>query len=67
LDGSHFTAGGGPVDSMLARFSYLSAGVTKERYLGIRIPTATLQPSYAGQATEFANRLADRPLVVNTA
>ncbi|MDM0109429.1 hypothetical protein QTH97_31200 [Variovorax sp. J22R24] len=59
VDGSHFTAGGGPVDSMLALFSYLSTGVTKERYLGIKIPPATLQPSYVEQSREFANRLAD--------
>lgn len=59
VDGSHFTAGGGPVDSMLALFSYLSTGVTKERYLGIKIPPATLQPSYVAQSQAFANRLAD--------
>ncbi|MDM0071818.1 hypothetical protein [Variovorax sp. J31P207] len=60
LDGSHFTAGGGPVDSMLALLSYLSTGVTKERYLGFRIPPATLQPSYVDQSRAFADRLADR-------
>jgi menaquinone-dependent protoporphyrinogen IX oxidase len=60
VDGSHFTAGGGPVDSMLALFSYLSTGVTKERYLGMKIPPATLQPSYVEQSQEFARRLVDR-------
>jgi menaquinone-dependent protoporphyrinogen IX oxidase len=59
VDGSHFTAGGGPVNSMLALFSYLSTGVTKESYLGIKIPPATLQPSYVAQSQAFANRLAD--------
>jgi menaquinone-dependent protoporphyrinogen IX oxidase len=59
VDGCHFTAGGGPVDSMLALCSYLSTGVTKERYLGIKIPPATLQCSYVGQSQAFANRLAD--------
>jgi menaquinone-dependent protoporphyrinogen IX oxidase len=60
VDGSHFTAGGGPVDSMLALFSFLSTGVTKDRYLGIKIPPATLPPSYVGQAQAFANGLVDR-------
>jgi hypothetical protein len=59
VDGSHFAAGGGPVDSMLALFSYLSIGVTKERYFGIKIPPATHQPSYVGQSQESSNRLAD--------
>jgi menaquinone-dependent protoporphyrinogen IX oxidase len=59
VDGGHFTAGGGPIDSMLALFSYLSTGLTKERYLGIKIPPATLQPSYAEQSQALANRLAD--------
>jgi hypothetical protein len=44
VDGGHFTAGGGPVDSMLALFSYLSTGVTKDRYFGIKVPPATLEP-----------------------
>jgi hypothetical protein len=60
LDGSHFTAGGGPVDSMLALFSYLSTGETRQRYYGIKIPPATLQPGYVQQSREFADRLADR-------
>jgi hypothetical protein len=60
LGGSHFVAGGGPIGSMLALFSYLSTGVIKQRYLGVRIPSATLQPSYVGQAQAFANELADR-------
>jgi hypothetical protein len=59
VDGGHFTAGGGPVDSMLALFSYLSTGVTKDRYFGIKIPPATLEPSYVGQSQALANRLAD--------
>jgi menaquinone-dependent protoporphyrinogen IX oxidase len=62
LDGSHFTAGGGPVDSMLALLSYLSTGVTRERYFGVRIPPATLQPSYVEQSRAFAGRLADQVL-----
>jgi menaquinone-dependent protoporphyrinogen IX oxidase len=59
IDGGHFTAGGGPVDSMLALFSYLSTGVTKDRYFGVKIPPATLEPSYVGQSQALANRLAD--------
>jgi hypothetical protein len=59
VDGGHFTAGGGPVDSMLALFSYLSTGVTKDRYFGIKIPPATLEPRYIGQSQALANRLAD--------
>jgi hypothetical protein len=59
VDGGHFTAGGGPVDSMLALFSYLSTGVTKDRYFGIKIPPATVEPSYVGQSQALANRLAD--------
>jgi menaquinone-dependent protoporphyrinogen IX oxidase len=59
VDGGHFTAGGGPVDSMLALFSYLSTGVTKDRYFGIKIPPATLEPSYVGQSQALASRLAD--------
>lgn len=66
VDGSHFTAGGGPVDSMLALFSYLSTGVTKERYLGIKIPPATLPARYVEQSREFANRLADSVMVAAT-
>jgi hypothetical protein len=60
LDGIWFIAAGGPIDSMLALFSYLSKGVIKERYLGLRIPPANLQPSYVGQAQAFANTLAGR-------
>jgi len=59
VDGSHFIAGGGPVDSMLALFSYLSTGETKARYLGMKIPPATLQPSYVEQSRDFGNRLAN--------
>jgi menaquinone-dependent protoporphyrinogen IX oxidase len=59
VDGGHFTAGGGPVDSMLALFSYLSSGLTKERYLGIKIPPATLQPNYVEESQSLANRLAN--------
>jgi menaquinone-dependent protoporphyrinogen IX oxidase len=60
LGGCHFIAGGGPIGSMLALFSYLSTGVIKQRYLGVKIPPADLQPSYVGQAQTFANELADR-------
>jgi len=66
VDGAHFTAGGGPVDSMLALFSYLSTGVTKERYFGVKIPPATLQPSYLEQSQSFANRLADNLMVARS-
>jgi menaquinone-dependent protoporphyrinogen IX oxidase len=65
IGGSHFTAGGGPVDSMLALFSYLSTGITKDRYFGIRIPPATLQPSYVEQSRLFANQLADKLMASN--
>jgi hypothetical protein len=67
VDGSHFTAGGGPVDSMLALFSYLSTGVTKERYLGIKIPPSTLQSGYLWQSQMFANRLADSLMAASKA
>lgn len=67
VDRSHFTAGGGPVDFMLALFSYLSTGITKDRYLGVKIPPATLQPSYVAQSRSFANRLADGLMSANAA
>jgi hypothetical protein len=67
IDGGHFTAGGGPVNSMLALFSYLSSGLTKERYLGIKIPPATLQPSYVEESQSLANRLANSLMGANSA
>jgi hypothetical protein len=35
--------------------------VTRERYLGVKIPPANLKPDFLGQAKVFANRLADDP------
>jgi hypothetical protein len=59
LGGAHFAAGGGSIGSMLALFSYLSKGVVNRHYLGIPIPPANLQPTYAAEAQDFANGLAD--------
>jgi len=58
--GTHFTHAGGQILSLLSLISYLSKGVDRERYLGVRIPSAALKPDYAEQARAFANHLADR-------
>jgi hypothetical protein len=34
-------------------------GVIKDRYFGVKIPKANLQPSYLGESREFAHELAD--------
>jgi hypothetical protein len=59
VDGIHFVAAGGPIGSMLALMSYFKTGVIKDRYLGIKIPPANLQPSYVGESQAFAGELAD--------
>ncbi len=59
VDGIHFIAAGGPIGSMLALMSYFKTGVIKDRYLGVKIPPANLQPSYVGECQAFAGELAD--------
>jgi hypothetical protein len=59
VDAIWFIAAGGPINSMMAFFSFVSTGVIKDRYLGFKIPPAGLQPSYLGQAQTFAGALAD--------
>jgi hypothetical protein len=59
-DGIHFTHAGGQVLSLLSLLSYLGKGEDRKRYLGVRIPPASLKPEYVGQARAFANELADR-------
>ena len=44
---------------MLFRSSYFGTGVVKDRYFGVKIPPANLQPSYVGEAQAFAGELAD--------
>ena len=58
--GTHFTHAGGQILSLLSLVSYLGKGEDRERYLGVRIPPASLRPDYAEQARAFANQLADR-------
>jgi hypothetical protein len=60
VNGIHFIAAGGPIGSMLALMGYLATGVSKDRYLGVRIPLANLRPGYVDEARAFANELADR-------
>lgn len=60
VEGTHFTFEGGQVKSLMSLISYLGAGENRERYHGVKIPPANLKPDYVGQATDFANRLADR-------
>jgi hypothetical protein len=59
VNGIHFVAAGGPIGSMLALMSYFGTGVIKDRYLGVKIPPANLQPSYVRESQEFAGELAD--------
>jgi hypothetical protein len=59
VKGIHFIAAGGPIGSMLALMSYFGTGVIKDRYLGVKIPPANLQPSYVREAQAFAGELAD--------
>src|SRR5271169_2923538 len=58
-NGIHFIAAGGPISSMLALMGYLGTGVSKDSYLGVKLPPANLQPSYLNEARAFANDLAD--------
>jgi hypothetical protein len=60
LGGTHFTPAGGQILSLLSLFSYLGKGEDRERYLGVRIPSAALKPGSVGEAQTFANQLADR-------
>jgi len=60
LDGIHFTAAGGQIESLLSLTSYLSTGVDRQRYLGVPIPPANLKPDYRERAQAFANELANR-------
>jgi menaquinone-dependent protoporphyrinogen IX oxidase len=58
--GAHFTHAGGQILSLLSLLSYLGKGENRDRYLGVRIPSADLKPEYVGQAQAFANGLAKR-------
>jgi hypothetical protein len=55
-----FQPAGGQILSLLSLLSYVSKGEDRERYLGVKIPSAALKPDYVGQARAFANQLADR-------
>ncbi len=59
VNGIHFIAAGGAIGSMLALMSYFGTGVVRDRYLGVKIPPANLQPSYIREAQAFAGELAD--------
>jgi hypothetical protein len=59
VNGIHFVAAGGPIGSMLALMSYFGTGVIKDRYFGLKIPPANLQPSYVKEAQAFADELVD--------
>ena len=48
VNGIHFIAAGGAIGSMLALMSYFGTGEIKDRYFGVKIPKANLQPSYLG-------------------
>jgi len=58
-DGTKFQFAGGQVRSLLSLLSYFGKGEMRERSLGMKIPPTNLQPDFAGQAQEFANKLAD--------
>jgi len=60
VNGIHFTFAGGQVRSLLSLISYLSKGENRQRYLGVRIPSANLKPDFLEEARKFANELADR-------
>lgn len=60
VDGTHFTHAGGQVLSLLSLCSYLGKGEDRPRYLGARIPPASLKPDYIGQAQAYANEIGDR-------
>jgi hypothetical protein len=59
VNGIHFVAAGGAIGSMLALMSYFGTSVVKDRYFGVKIPPANLQPSYVREAQAFAGELAD--------
>src|SRR3954463_7023508 len=58
-DGVHFTFAGGQVRSLVALFSYLRTGRTRERLLGVKIPPTNLAPEQILAARVFAQGLAD--------
>jgi hypothetical protein len=59
VKGIHFIAAGGATGSMLALMIYFGTGVIKDRYFGVKIPKANLQPSYLGESRAFVHELAD--------
>jgi menaquinone-dependent protoporphyrinogen IX oxidase len=63
INGVHFTFAGGQVRSLLSLISYLGKGENRERYLGVRIPSANLKPDYLAEGQTFANELADRIVI----
>jgi len=60
VDGAHFTHAGGQILSLLSLFSYLGKGENRDRYLGVRIPSADLKPEYVEEARRLASELAKR-------
>jgi len=59
VDGTHFAFAGGQIRSLLSLISYLGSGEFRARYLGVKIPPASLKPDYLAQAQGFANDLAN--------
>ena len=59
VSGTYFSHAGGQILSLLSLISYLAKGEDRGRYLGVRIPPASLKPDYLEQARAFSNRLAD--------
>jgi hypothetical protein len=59
VSGTHFVHAGGQVMSMLSLLSFLGTGADRERYLGVKIPSAGLKPDYLRQAQDFAGGIAD--------
>jgi hypothetical protein len=55
VSGTHFTHAGGQVLSLLSLISFLGKGEDRDRYLGVKIPPASLKPSYLEQARAFTN------------
>jgi menaquinone-dependent protoporphyrinogen IX oxidase len=60
VGGTHFVHAGGQVSSLLSLLSYLGKGKDRKRYLGLKIPPASLMPDYVAQARAFAGDLAKR-------
>ena len=60
IDKTHFVAAGGQVKSMLAWLGYMKHGEAQEHVMGLKMPPPNLRPDYEEQASEFANKLADR-------